>query len=121
MNEENDLIAPIEEKEPVYFTPRRVSFFSDFASILSWVVLVGFLAQVVFAAINLQSQMSTQNLTLAVLLKEPSFVPYLFVNMLIPVLTGLVFFAVLQGVAQGLNILLELDLFNREGKNKNQA
>jgi hypothetical protein len=116
MNEVSDLITPSEEKEPVYFNPRRVSFFSDFASILSWIALVGFLAQVVFAAINLQSQMSAQSLALSALLKEPSFIPYLFVNMLIPVLTGLVFFAVVQGIAQGLNVLLEMDLFNRDGK-----
>ncbi len=121
MNEVDQMIVPLEEKEPVYFAPRRVSFFSDFASILSWFVLAGFIGQVVFAVINLQSQMSTQSLTMAVLLKEPSFVPYLFVNMLIPLLTGLVFFAVLQAIAQGLNVLLELDLNNREAKSKAKA
>jgi hypothetical protein len=121
MNEVNEMIIPIEEKEPVYFSPKRVSFYSDFASILSWIVLVGFVGQVIFAIINLQSQMSTQSLVLTALLKEPSFIPYLFVNMLIPVLTGLVFFAVLQAIGQGLNVLLELDLNNREAKSKTKS
>lgn len=108
----------MDEKEPVYFTSKRVSFFSDFASILSWVVLVGFVAQMIFSIINLQSQMTSQSLTMALLIKEPSFIPYLFVNMLVPLLTGLVFFVILQAAAQGLNVLLELDLNNRSTRSK---
>jgi hypothetical protein len=112
---------PVEEKEPVFFAPKRVSLVSDVASILSWVVLVGFLGDVVVQVISLQAQMKSQSLVLATLLKEPSFFGYLFVNLLVPLLTGLVFFVVLQAAADGLNILLEMDYNAREARSKEKA
>jgi hypothetical protein len=105
-----------EEKEPIYFVPKRVNLVSDFASILSWVVLVGFLGDVVLQVISLTTQIKTQNLVLATLLKEPSFFGYIFTNLLIPLLTGLALFAVLQAAAAGLNMLLESDFNSRQAK-----
>lgn len=104
-----------EEKEPIFFTHKRVSLISDFASILSWVVLVGFIGNFVLQFMGLQTQIKTNSYVLAELLKEPSFYLYLFSNLLIPLLTGLVFFAVLQAAAMGLNILLEND-FNARAR-----
>jgi hypothetical protein len=105
-----------EEKEPIYFKPKNVSLISDIASILSWVVLVGFLGDVIVELISLQSQIKTQNLVMATLLHEPSFFSYIFINMLVPLLTGIVFFVILQAAAAGLNMLLESDYNAREGK-----
>ena len=116
MNEVDRVSSTQEEKEPIYYVPKRVSLFSDIASILSWVVLVGFLGDVVMEVFNIQSQMKTQSLAFATLIKEPSFLTYLFVNMLIPLLTGLVFFVVLQAAANGLNVLLEMDFNAREAR-----
>jgi hypothetical protein len=107
-----------QEEEPIYFAPKRVSLVSDIASILSWVVLVGFIGDIVIQAISLQGQMKSQNLVLSTLLREPSFFSYLFINMIRPFLTGLGLFALLQAVAVGLNVLLEMDYNAREAKKK---
>jgi hypothetical protein len=103
-----------EDNEPIYFAPKRVTMASDFASVLSWVVLVGFIGYIILGIISLRAQVVTNNYALKDLLKEPSFFVYLFTNMVIPLLTGLVFFGVLQAAAAGLNMLLEKD-FNARG------
>ena len=111
-------IVEMEELEPVYFVPKRVSLIADTAMVLSWVMLVGFLGQVVVQAINLNAQIVSQSLVFGTLIKEPSFLVYLFVNLLTPLLTGLFFFAVLQAASMGLNMLLENDFNVREVKGK---
>ncbi|MGB8214686.1 MAG: hypothetical protein WCE68_14100 [Anaerolineales bacterium] len=117
MNMENKDMADLaEDKEPIYFNPKLVGLVSDFANILSWVVLVGFAGDIIAGVVNLQSQITTQSIQLATLVKDPSFFVYLFTNLLVPLLTALVFFAVLQAVAHGLNILLEMDFNAREAK-----
>jgi hypothetical protein len=105
-----------EEKEPIYFAPKRLNLVSDFASILSWIVLVGFIADVVLQIVSLQMQMKSSNLLFSTLAKDPSFFGYLFINIVRPLLTGLTFFAVLQGIAVGLNVLLELNFNVHESK-----
>jgi uncharacterized membrane protein YkgB len=113
-----EMVDQEEEKEPVFFSPKRVSLVSDVASILSWVVLVGFIADFIIQAVSLQGQMKSQNLVLSTLMREPSFFSYLFINMVNPLLTGLGFFAILQAAAIGLNMLLEMDYNAREAKSK---
>ena len=103
-----------QEEEPIFFAPKRISLVSDTASILSWVILVGFVGDVIVQAISLQAQLKSQNLVLATLLREPSFFGYLFINLIIPLLTGLALFALLQAAAAGLNMLLEADYNRRE-------
>jgi hypothetical protein len=109
-------MAQEEDKEPIYYAPKPVSLVSDFAIIVSWIVLVGFIGYVVLQAISLRSQIVTNNYILSDLLKEPSFWVYLFTNMVIPLLTGLTFFGVLQAGAVGLNMLLEKDYSAHEAK-----
>lgn len=116
--ETNEMVELVEEKEPVYFTPKRVSLVSDVASILSWVVLVGFLGDIVLQVISLQAQMKTNNLVLGTLLKDPSFYGYLFINLIVPLLTGLGLFVLLLAAANALNILLEMDYNAREARSK---
>ncbi len=99
-----------EDKEPIYFSPKRVSGLADTATILSWIVLVVFLGSVIAEIIGLRAQLSSQGIKLAQLLKEPSLYTYLFTNMLNPLLTGLGLFTILQGVGLGLNMLLEADI-----------
>ena len=119
--ETNEMTAQEEEKEPIYFTPKRVGLISDVTSILSWVVLVGFVADFVIQLVSLQGQIKSQNLLFATLLREASFFGYLFTNMIRPLFTGLSLFAILQGAAVGLNILLEMDFNAREAKGKVKA
>jgi hypothetical protein len=114
--EKDEMRDPSEDKEPIYFAPRRVSLVSDTANILSWVVLVGFVGDIVLQVISLQAQLKTNNLVLSTLLHESSFFAYLFVNLIIPFLTGLALFAVLQAAAIGLNMLLEADYNMHDGK-----
>ena len=116
--EKNEMAGPTDDNEPVYYAPKRVSMVSDIASILSWVVLVLFIVDFIVQIISLQSTMVTQQLTAAALVREPSFYAYLFVNLIVPFLTGVGFFAVLQAAAQGLNVLLEMDFNAREAKGK---
>jgi hypothetical protein len=118
MNMEANDMAASEEKEPIFFNPKRVSLVSDLASILSWVVLVGFIADVVIQVVSLQAQLKSQSLALATLIREPSFFSYVFINLIIPLLTGLGLFGLLQAAAVGLNVLLEMDYDSREAKGK---
>ena len=110
-----------EDKEPIYFAPKRVSLVSDTANILSWVILVGFVGDIVSQEISLQAQLSSQGLALSTLLHEPSFFTYIFSNMLIPLLTGLGLFAILQAASVGLNMLLETDYNMREARNEEKV
>jgi hypothetical protein len=110
-----------EDNEPVYFAPKRVTLASDFASILSWVVVVGFIGYVILGILSLRAQIVTNSYVLKDLLKEPSFFVYLFSNLIIPLLTGLAFFAVLQAAAAGLNMMLEKDFNAREAKSHRKA
>ena len=114
-NEMTDLAT---DKEPIYFAPKRVSLVSDVASILSWVVLVGFIIDIVVQVINVQSQLKSGNLVFTTLIHEPSFISYLFINLAVPLLTGLGLFVILQAAAAGLNVLLELDYNSHEAINK---
>ena len=108
----------LQEEEPIYFAPKSVSLISDVSSILSWIVLVGFIADFVIQTVSLQGQMKSQNLVLSTLMREPSFYSYIFINMLVPLLTGLGLFSLLQAAAVGLNMLLEMDFNAREAKGK---
>ena len=114
----SEMAVQTDEKEPVYYAPKRVSLVSDLASILSWVVLVFFIGDFIVQIISLQGTKTSQQLTMAALVHEPSFYAYVFTNLIIPLLTGLGFFAVLQAVAHGLNVLLEMDFNARESKVK---
>ena len=113
-----DVVDVVEDNEPVYYAPKQASLVSKTASILSWIVLVGFVAAVVIQGISLQTQVSSQGLTYSSLLHETSFLAYLAVNLLVPLLTGLGLFTVLQAAAVGVNMLLEMDYNSHEAKDK---
>ena len=119
--ENNEMAGLVEEKETLYFTPKRVSLVADVASILSWVVLVGFIGDIVLQVISLRAQMTTNNLAVATLIKDPSFFGYLFINMIVPLLTGLGLFVLLLAAANALNVLLEMDYNAREARSKSKA
>jgi hypothetical protein len=112
--EENE--APVEENEPIYYKPKSLNLVATVAGIVSWITLVSFVANVVLQVMGLQAQLAQQGLALDALLKEASFYAYLFTNMIIPLLTGLSLFLIMQGVSIGLNALLEIDFNAREPK-----
>ena len=115
MSEEKiETVETVEDNEPIYYKPKTLNLVATIAGITSWITLVGFIANVVLQVVGLQAQMAQQGLTLAALLKELSFYAYLFNNLIIPLLTGLSLFLILQGVSIGLNALLEIDFNARE-------
>jgi hypothetical protein len=115
---DSEMAVHTEDKEPIYYAPKRVSLVSDLASVLSWVVLVFFIGDFIVQIISLQATMTSQQLTFSALMHESSFYAYVFVNLIVPFLTGLGFFVVLQAAAHGLNVLLEMDFNAREAKSK---
>jgi hypothetical protein len=106
------------EDEPVYYSPNRLSLISTIASWFSWFVLVGFIADTVIQGMGIQSQMSSQGLVLSTLIREPSFLSYVFANLLTPFFTGVALFLILQAASIGLNVVLEMDFNMRESKGK---
>jgi len=116
---ENEAVveAVEEENEPIYYKPKTLNLVATLCGVISWIVLAGFIADVIFQVLNVQSQLKQQGLEVSALLKEPSFNSYVFTNMVAPFLTGLAFFLVLEGISIGLNVLLEIDFNIREPKN----
>jgi hypothetical protein len=106
-----------EDNDPIYYKPKSLNLVATLAGIFSWIVLVGFVADVVVQVLNIQAQLKQQNLALSTLIAEPSFNSYAFTNLVVPLLTGLALFLILEGVSIGLNAILEIDFNIREPKN----
>ena len=104
----------IDDNEPVYYKPRILNLVATIAWILSWVVLLGFIAVVVGQYLNLTEL--SQGAPISSLLSQASAKVWIYTNLVIPLLSGLSFFCILQGVAIGLNVLLEIDFNMRETK-----
>jgi len=105
-----------EEKEPVYISSKRVTLISDGVSILSWIILAGFVAALIIEIISLQTQIKAQGLALSTLVRDSSFFVYLFSNLVIPLLTGLGIFGLMQAASAGLYALLEMQFKSGEAK-----
>lgn len=103
---------PAEENDPIYYKPKSLNLVATLAGILSWVVLAGFVLVVAGQAMNLQEL--SQGAAFADLIKEASARSWLYTNLVLPLLTGLGLFIVMQGVSIGLNVLLEIDFNARE-------
>jgi hypothetical protein len=118
MSETNDLKTSPEstEDEPIYYSPNRLSLIASIASWFSWFVFVAFIADTIIQGIGIQSQLNNQGLVLTTLLSDPSFLSYIFANLLTPFFTGIALFLILQAVSIGLNVVLEMDFNMREDK-----
>jgi hypothetical protein len=113
-----DVVETVEEEnEPIYYKPKTLNLVATLSAIFGWIILVGFIADVVFQSLNVQAQLAQQGLVLTTLLSEPSFQSYVFTNLVVPLLTGLGLFFALEGISIGLNVLLEIDFNQRELKN----
>jgi hypothetical protein len=111
-----EMIEKTEDKDPIFFAPKRVSIISDTANVLSWIVLVAFVGDVVAQILGLRAQLVSYQITFTAALKEINFYILIFQNVLVPLLTGLGLFAILQGVSLGLSMMLESDYNMREEK-----
>jgi hypothetical protein len=104
----------IEDTDPVYYKPKVLNLVATTAGIFSWVVLLGFIALVVGQFLVLQEL--AQGEAWATMLANPQVKNWIYTNMGLPILNGLSMFFILQGVAIGLNVLLEIDFNIREPK-----
>jgi uncharacterized membrane protein YeaQ/YmgE (transglycosylase-associated protein family) len=109
--------AEAEENEPVFYNPKTLALISNIMEWVAWIVLAGFIGHIAAQVVSLNNQ--TQGASLSDLIAQAGaavIFPYLISNMLVPALTGLTFFFVLLGVAQGLNVLREIEFNQRESK-----
>ena len=113
-----DVKTEEEDDEPIYYRPRALSLISTISMWFSWVVLVVFIL-VIVAQTQYIYNIATQNgSTLFAMLTDPQqgeqVRVYVYSNILLPLLTGLSFFMLLQAATVGLNALLEIDFNVRE-------
>jgi hypothetical protein len=114
---ESEIKTPTEEEtnnDPIYYKPGWLSLIASIASWTSWLVFAVYIINTIVQGVWIQSQVSDQGLVLSDMLSEPSFLTYIFTNLLLPFFTGIVYFLVLQGVSIGLNVVLEMDFNLRE-------
>ena len=100
----------VEEKGPALYNPKVLSLISSLSAILSWVVLVAYLGDIVAQYRNVQTMIAQQGMPFTDLFKEPGALSFLVTNLSTPFFTGLALFLVMQGIAIGLNVLMEIDL-----------
>ena len=107
-------VVEVVDDEPIYYKPRSLTLVSTIAGILSWVVLVGFIAVIVAQYFILQQL--TQGAPIATVIVNPQVQNWIYTNMVFPLFDALSLFFILQGVSIGLNVLLEIDFNFRESK-----
>lgn len=103
-----------EQDEPVYYKPKALNLVATLSSIFSWVVLIGFIALIVGQFLVLKEL--GQGAPWATLIANAQVKNWIYTNMAQPLLNGIALFFVLQGVAIGLNVLLEIDFNSRESE-----
>jgi hypothetical protein len=109
-----DVAVDVDENEPVYYSPKTLNLISSVSRVFSWVALVIYVLMVVGNVIMLQEL--SQGAALTEIIKQPPARLWIFTNLVTPLMTGLVMFVVLQGIAIGLDVLLEIDFNTRETK-----
>lgn len=112
--------ALVDENEPIYYKPKTLSMISLICSWLAWVV-IALVVLVIVAQVQYIMGIASQNsTTIAALLTDPQQGEqarlFIYSNILLPLLTGISFFFLLQAAAVGLNALLEIDFNIREPK-----
>lgn len=110
--ETQDMNEPMEDSSPVYYNTNHLSLIAILSGIFSWIVLAGYLLTVTLSVLFLKTQLVGANL--GQIIQDPQAQLWMTTNIVSPLMTGIAFFFVLQGVALGLNVLMELDLNTKE-------
>jgi hypothetical protein len=111
---QNSSEEKVENTEPVYYSPKKLSLVGNISAWLSWLILVVFIAVTIFQFISMQNALLQQGIILeASLFLNPLAVAYFLSNLVSPLVTGIALFVIMQGISIGLNVLLEID-FNRQ-------
>lgn len=99
----------LEDESPVYYNTNHLSLIAILSGVFSWIILAGYLTYVVISILFLKSQL-TNGVTLSQVLQDPSAQSWIYNAIGSPLMLGIVFFLVLQGVSLGLNVLLEINV-----------
>jgi hypothetical protein len=111
---QNSSEEKVENTEPVYYSPKKLSLVGNISAWLSWLILIVFIAVTIFQFISMQNALLQQGIILeASLFLNPLAVAYFLSNLVSPLVTGIALFVIMQGISIGLNVLLEID-FNRQ-------
>ncbi len=113
-------VSAAEESEPIYYKPKTLSMVSVISAWLSWIVLI-LVILVIAAQVQYILGIATQNATTLVALLSDAQQGeqarlFVYTNMVLPLLTGVSFFFLLQAASIGLNALLEIEFNQREPK-----
>ena len=104
------------ENEPVFYKPQTLSLVATSAAWVSWIALVGFLADISLKFFSIKGQLEANGMGFSTeIFSNMDLLSYLMTNLLTPLFTAIALFVILQGVAVGLNALLEIDFNAREG------
>lgn len=114
MSDDTVTHVEVEDNDPIYYNPKFLNIISTLSGVFSWIMLAGFLGLSIGQYVIL-TQLS-QGTPIAELFANPQALNWIYTNIATPVLTGIAIFFVLQGVAIGLNVLLEIDFNSRETK-----
>jgi len=110
-----------EDNEPVYYSPKALSLVSAIAAWVSWIALAGFVLVVAAQIQYINSIAVESGATLASFMTDPQqgaqVRNFIYTNTVLPLLTGVGLFVLLQAASIGLNALLEIDFNMREPKN----
>jgi hypothetical protein len=107
-----------DENEPIYYKPKTLSLISAVSQWFSWAVII-LVILVIVAQFQYLNNISTQNTTtiMELLADEQQGEQarlFVYTSILLPLLTGLSFFLLLQAASIGLNALLEIEFNQRE-------
>lgn len=111
---ETEIEVDVDENEPVFFNPKSLNLVASSARIISWIVLVGFVATLVNNVLYFIEV--SQGTSLAELFNNANARMWMFSNLITPVITGATFFVLLQGVCNVIDALFEVDFNTREAK-----
>jgi hypothetical protein len=100
--------------KPFDYNPNSVSLIAAVATWFSWLVFIGFILIVVAKFFLLQEM--GQGTPWSELLVNNQVQTWIYINMVVPFLTGLGIFIALQAAGIGLNVLLETDFNSRNAE-----
>ena len=112
--------ATQEDNEPIYYKPKTLSLISAIIPWVSWVVLAVYIL-IIIAQFQYLLSIAAQNATtLNAMFIDPQqgeqVRNFMYTNMVLPLMSGVTYFLLLQAAALGLNALLEIDFNIREPK-----
>ncbi len=102
-NDSSDML----DEEGAYYAPKRLSLIASVSKAVSWLVLLVYLLGVIFSVYTIVGE--TQSGAF-----HPD--PYTYISIVATLITGVVYFLLLQAFAIGINVLMEIEFNIRARK-----